>query len=118
MANLYGKKEKDSTFESKGSIQEIIGLNKVFVIENASIFKSVNYMKNGIPQDGARLIVDMNGKKIQVHTMSQKVVSGIRHLIQDGLPSIDDMPNDNSSKVKLASYKNTNGTGYSLDWDC
>jgi hypothetical protein len=117
MANLSGK--KDSTFESKGSIQEIIGLNKVFVIENASIFTSVNYKKkDGSPQDGARLIVDLNGKKIQIHTMSGKVVSGIKDLIEDGLPSIDDMPNDNSSKVKLASYKNEMGTGYSLDWDC
>jgi hypothetical protein len=110
MTNLIPEKTPD--FESLGKIQDVIGLNKKFVIENASTLPMVNYKG-----DMARIIVTFNKKSLSVHSSSQAVVSDIKDMINHGLPSVNESSNDNSSKVSLISYKTDNGTGYKFNYE-
>ena len=109
MTNL---KVESSSFESQGKIQDVLGFNKEFVIENGSVIPMRQYSGKV-----ARIIVTMNKKKFNVHSSAIAIVEDIEKLNVQGLPSVDELSNDNSAKVKLEEYKTEFGTGFKFNYE-
>lgn len=104
---------EESKFESEGKIQDVIGFNKIFIIQKVQVIPSTNY--NG---DVARMEVLIDKKKHLVHTMSAGITRDCKQFVSDGMASVfDEVPNDNRAKCELVKYKTEMGTGFKLNFE-